>query len=137
MTIASTFRLTIVGSFSIRAAGNPTLAIIKAAFHHEGLPRIYENCEVQPAGRDAAVNGATAMGWRGFNCSMPHKQTVIPLLSELSQTAAPTNAVNCVTPAATRPRSRHSPTSWRPAPRLRRQFSDGAKSPCPRTCGCW
>lgn len=91
-----TFRREIVGSFSVGAAGNPTVAIMEAAFEHEGLAWTYVNCEVEPADLAAAVVGATAMGWQGFNCSMPHKQAVIPLLNQLSPTAELTTAVNCV-----------------------------------------
>jgi shikimate dehydrogenase len=36
------------------------------------------------------------MGWIGFNCSLPHKQAVIPYLDELGTSAAIIGAVNCV-----------------------------------------
>lgn len=86
----------IVGSFSLGAAGNPTVAMMDAAFAHEPLPWRYVNCDVEPDDLDAAVAGAWAMGWQGFNCSMPHKQSVIPHLAELSSSARICNAVNCV-----------------------------------------
>lgn len=86
----------IVGSFSTGAAANPTVAMMEASFAHEGLEWIYVNCEV-PAGELApAVSGAHAMGWRGFNCSIPHKRRVIELLDDLSDTARICDAVNCV-----------------------------------------
>lgn len=40
--------------------------------------------------------GAAATGWRGFNCSIPHKQAVVPLLDGLAETARIAHAVNCV-----------------------------------------
>lgn len=86
----------LVGSFSTGAADNPTVAMMDAAFAAEGLPWRYVNCEVEPVGLGAAVAGAAAMGWRGFNCSMPHKQSVIPLLASLSPSAELCQAVNCV-----------------------------------------
>jgi shikimate dehydrogenase len=86
----------VVGSFSTGAAGNPTVAMMDAAFGAEGLAWRYVNCEVGPADLSAAVDGARAMGWRGFNCSMPHKQAVIPLLDALSPSAELCQAVNCV-----------------------------------------
>ncbi len=86
----------LVGSFSTGAADNPTVAMMDAAFAAEGLDWRYVNCEVEPADLAAAVAGARAMGWRGFNCSMPHKQAVIPLLDELSPSADLCQAVNCV-----------------------------------------
>lgn len=86
----------IVGSFSTGAASNPTVALMEASFSHEGLDWIYVNCEVDEEGLQAAVAGAQAMGWRGFNCSIPHKQRVIELLDGLSETARICHAVNCV-----------------------------------------
>jgi shikimate dehydrogenase len=52
--------------------------------------------EVEPADLAAAVRGAKAMGFRGFNCSLPHKVTVIPHLDGLGESAAVMGAVNCV-----------------------------------------
>jgi len=78
------------------AAGNPTVAMVEAAFQHHGLPWRYINMEVAPDDLGAAIKGAWAMGFRGFNLSMPHKVAVIPLLAGLSKSAALIGAVNCV-----------------------------------------
>ena len=78
------------------AAGNPTVAMIEAAFAHHGLPWRYINMEVTPADLGEAVRGAKAMGFRGFNCSLPHKVTVIPHLDGLGESAAVMGAVNTV-----------------------------------------
>lgn len=78
------------------AAGNPTVAMIEAAFAHHGLHWRYVNMEVEPSDLAAAVQGARAMGFRGFNCSLPHKVTVIPYLDGLGESAALMGAVNCV-----------------------------------------
>ena len=86
----------LVGSMSQGAAGNPTVAMIEAAFAHHGLPWRYINMEVTPGNLGAAVRGAKAMGFRGFNCSLPHKVTVIPHLDGLGESAAVMGAVNCV-----------------------------------------
>ena len=86
----------LVGSMSEGAAGNPTVAMIEAAFAHHGLPWRYVNMEVTPADLGAAVKGARAMGFRGFNCSLPHKVTVIPHLDGMGESAAVMGAVNCV-----------------------------------------
>lgn len=86
----------LVGSMSQGAAGNPTVAMIEAAFAHHGLPWRYINMEVAPADLAAAVHGARAMGFRGFNCSLPHKVSVIPHLDGLGESAALMVAVNCV-----------------------------------------
>ena len=55
----------------------------------------YINCEVQPAALGDAARGARAMGWRGFNCSIPHKVAIIDHLDWLGDSAATIGAVNC------------------------------------------
>jgi shikimate dehydrogenase len=92
----TTFCPELVGSMSQGAAGNPTVAMVEAAFAHHGLDWRYINMEVAPADLPAAVQGARALGFRGFNLSLPHKVTVIPLLDGLGQSAALMGAVNCV-----------------------------------------
>jgi len=86
----------LTGSMSQGAAGNPTVAMIEAAFAHHGLHWRYVNMEVTPENLVAAVRGAKAMGLRGFNCSLPHKIAVIPHLDGLGESAALMGAVNCV-----------------------------------------
>ena len=86
----------LVGSMSQGAAGNPTVAVMEAAFAHHGLHWRYVNMEVTPADLADAVRGAKAMGFRGFNCSLPHKVAVIPYLDGLGESAAIMGAVNCV-----------------------------------------
>ena len=84
-----------MGSFSEGSNGNPTVAMIEAAFRHHGLNWRYINCEVPPEKLGDAVKGARAMGWRGFNLSIPHKVTVIQHLDGLGESAAIMGAVNC------------------------------------------
>jgi shikimate dehydrogenase len=86
----------LVGSFATPAAENPTVAMIEAAFAHHNIDARYINCEVAPADLGAAVRGAKAMGWLGFNCSIPHKVAVIAYLDALAESAATIGAVNCV-----------------------------------------
>jgi shikimate dehydrogenase len=90
------FRHELVGSMSQGAAGNPTVAMIEAAFAHHKLHWRYVNMEVTPEDLGAAVRGARAMDFRGFNCSLPHKVTVIQHLDGLGESAALMGAVNCV-----------------------------------------
>jgi shikimate dehydrogenase len=89
------FLSALVGSFAMPAAENPTVAMIEAAFAHHGLDARYINCEVEPAALGAAARGARAMGWRGFNCSIPHKVAIIDHLDGLGESAATIGAVNC------------------------------------------
>lgn len=86
----------LVGSMSQGAAGNPTVAMIEAAFVHHGLPWRYVNMEVTPENLRDAVRGAKALGFRGFNCSLPHKVSVIAHLDGLGESAGLMGAVNCV-----------------------------------------
>jgi shikimate dehydrogenase len=52
--------------------------------------------EVASADLADAVKGARAMGFKGFNCSLPHKVSVIQHLDGLGQSAEIMGAVNCV-----------------------------------------
>ncbi len=85
----------LTGSFSTPAAGNPTVAIMEAAYHHHDIDARYLNCEVAAEHLGDAVRGATTMGWIGFNCSLPHKVAVIELMDELADSARLIGAVNC------------------------------------------
>jgi shikimate dehydrogenase len=95
MSTPHNFLSALVGSFAMPAAENPTVAMIEAAFAHHGLDARYINCEVEPAALGAAARGARAMGWRGFNCSIPHKVGIIDHLDGLGESAATIGAVNC------------------------------------------
>jgi shikimate dehydrogenase len=83
------------GSFAMPAAENPTVAMVEAAYRHHGLDWRYINCEVPPEKLADAVKGARAMGWAGFNCSLPHKVEVIQYLDGLGASAEVIGAVNC------------------------------------------
>jgi len=96
MSTPANFLDELVGSMSQGAAGNPTVAMIEAAFAHHRLPWRYINMEVTPDDLGAAVRGAQSMGFRGFNCSLPHKVAVIQHLDGLGESAAVMGAVNCV-----------------------------------------
>jgi len=85
----------LTGSFAMPAAENPTVAMVEAAYRHHGLDARYINCEVAPEDLGDAVRGARAMGWAGFNCSIPHKVAVIEHLDGLAASAAVIGAVNC------------------------------------------
>src|SRR5487761_2569148 len=94
--MARSFRQELVGVFGHPVAENPTQAMVEAAFAAMGLEWRYLTVEVLPNDLPNAIRGALAMGWRGFNLSIPHKVAVIPLLDELTNTAEAIGAVNCV-----------------------------------------
>jgi hypothetical protein len=86
----------VVGVFGFPVAENPTQAMVEPAFADMGLDWRYLTIEVPPDRLGDAVRGAKAMGWRGFNCTIPHKVAVIPHLDRLSPAAETIGAVNCV-----------------------------------------
>lgn len=90
------FLSTLTGSFSTPAADNPTVAMVEAAYRHHGIDARYVNCDVPADRLGDAVRGAVAMGWVGFNCSLPHKVAVVEFLDRLAASAEIIGAVNCV-----------------------------------------
>jgi shikimate dehydrogenase len=93
---ARSFKQELVGVFGQPVAENPTQVMIEAAFRAMGLDWRYLTIEVAPADLPAAVAGMRAMGFRGINCTIPHKVAVVPLLDELTPAARAIGAVNCV-----------------------------------------
>ena len=96
MTPTGTFVSMLTGCFSSPAGDNPSVAMMEAAYAHHGLNARYINCEVPPELLGDAVRGARAMGWVGFNCSLPHKISVIGHIDGVGQSAEIIGAVNCV-----------------------------------------
>src|ERR1035437_9794534 len=70
--------------------------MVEAAYRHHGLDARYINCDVAAEALGDAVRGALAMGWAGFNCSIPHKVAVLAHLDGLAPSAELIGAVNCV-----------------------------------------
>ena len=94
--MAHDFMSILTGSFAKPAAENPTVAVMDAAYAHHGLAARYINCEVGPDALRDAVRGAVAMGFAGFNCSIPNKIEVIEYLDGLAPSAQIIGAVNTV-----------------------------------------
>ena len=95
MDIGGSFLNELTGSFSQGSDSNPTVAMVEASYKANNLHFRYINCEVNPDQLEAAVAGAKAMNWKGFNCSIPHKVEVIKYLDGLGESAALIGAVNC------------------------------------------
>jgi shikimate dehydrogenase len=77
------FKQELTGCFGQPVAENPTQVR-------------YLTIEVAPGDLREAVCGARAMGFRGFNCTIPHKVAVIEHLDGLGESASLMGAVNCV-----------------------------------------
>ena len=90
------FLPSLTGAFAKPAAENPTVEMVEAAYRHHGLHWRYINTEVGPENLGAAVAGARAMNWAGFNCSLPNKIEVIQYIDGLGESAEVIGAVNCV-----------------------------------------
>ncbi len=67
-----------------------------AAFAADGADYVYVAMDVVPDRLPAAVGGLAALGFVGFNVTMPHKKAILPLLDELDKTARLSGAVNTV-----------------------------------------
>ena len=61
-----------------------------------GIDGHYNAVAAEPAALSFIVPGLVAQGWRGFNLTIPHKETIIPLLSEIDEAAKHIGAVNTV-----------------------------------------
>ncbi len=70
--------------------------IHNAAFAATRLDWMYVAFPVRPGAAVAAVRGMRALGLRGLNVTMPHKQDVIPALDELAPEAERSGAVNTI-----------------------------------------
>jgi shikimate dehydrogenase len=71
-------------------------AMHNAAISHLGVDFVYLPFPVKPGDLKAAIAGFAAIGVRGFSITIPHKQAILPLLSEVSPIARAIGAVNTV-----------------------------------------
>ena len=90
------FKQELVCCFGKPIAENPTQYMIERAFQHHGLNWRYINFEIESDKLADAICGMRAMGFRGGNCTIPHKVAVIPFLNRLGESAALMGAVNCI-----------------------------------------
>jgi shikimate dehydrogenase len=86
----------LVGAFGDPIAENPTGIMQEAAFEALGLQWRYLLLHVTAENLEDAVQGARVLGFRGFNCTIPHKVAVMDLLDEIAPDAAKIGAVNTI-----------------------------------------
>jgi len=67
-----------------------------AAISHLGLDYVYLAFPIKSENLNAAISGFSAIGLEGFSITIPHKQAILPLLSEISPVAIAVGAVNTV-----------------------------------------
>lgn len=78
------------------ALHNAALLARALAQSHSGLEYVYVPLEIDPANLGTALAGMAAVGWCGFNVTIPHKQSVMAYLQEISPLAQAIGAVNTV-----------------------------------------
>lgn len=81
--------------------GDPISHSLSPAMHNRGyeamnLPFLMAAAHVTPQALPEAIRGARALGIRGLAVTMPHKNTIIPLLDRVDPIATAIGAVNTV-----------------------------------------
>lgn len=71
-------------------------AIHNDAFETEKMDSVYLAFHVKPDDLKDAVKGMKAIGVKGFNITIPHKEAIIPFLDEVDELAKAIGAVNTV-----------------------------------------
>jgi len=71
-------------------------AMQSAALAAKGLDGIYIPIQVGVSNLDSAVRGLAALGFRGANITLPHKETILPMLDAISDDARDLGAVNTI-----------------------------------------
>ncbi|MBT9315877.1 shikimate dehydrogenase [Leptothoe spongobia] len=67
-----------------------------AAISTLGIDYVYLPFPIAPERLNVAIDGFAAVGLKGFNITIPHKQTIMPLLATISDVAQAIGAVNTV-----------------------------------------
>ncbi|PHM08897.1 shikimate dehydrogenase [Nostoc sp. 'Peltigera malacea cyanobiont' DB3992] len=75
---------------------NAALAQLVEDIAQLGLDYIYLPFPIEPQNLEVAIAGFAAVGVVGFSVTIPHKQAIIPLLSEITPLAQTIGAVNTV-----------------------------------------
>lgn len=71
-------------------------AMHNIALEAAGIPGMYVPLHVKPEDLVEAVKGAKALGFSGFNVTIPHKVEMLKLMDELDESAVCCGAVNTV-----------------------------------------
>jgi len=95
MQITATTRLVTLLGFPVEHSLSP--AIHNPAFESQGVDAAYVATPVRREDLADAVAGLRAMHFLGANVTIPHKQAVLPLLDDVTDTAKAIGAVNTIT----------------------------------------
>ena len=94
--------LTIRGTTQLLGViGDPVKHSMSPVMHNAAIATldidyVYLPFPIAPAHLKTALDGFAAVGLRGFNITIPHKQTIMPLLDHISDVAQAIGAVNTV-----------------------------------------
>ncbi|MDX9703598.1 MAG: shikimate dehydrogenase [Candidatus Auribacterota bacterium] len=80
--------------YPVEHTASPTMH--NAAFESSGLNAVYLPFAVHPDNLEVAVRSLVPLNIKGINVTIPHKQTIIPYLDDLSEIAEVIGAVNTV-----------------------------------------
>jgi shikimate dehydrogenase len=94
--VSANYKAELVACLGQPVAENPTGVMQEAAFAASGLNWRYLTIEVPPANLADAISGMRAMGFAGFNLTIPHKVAVMDFLDDISSEARIIGAVNTV-----------------------------------------
>lgn len=94
--VAPTAPARVVGIIGDPVAHSLSPRMHTAAFEAAGLDWRYVAFRVPPARLEDAVRGIRALGFAGVNVTIPHKETVIPLLDGVEPAARGAGAVNTI-----------------------------------------
>ena len=94
MVIKGTTQLLGVIGYPVEHSFSPLMH--NAAIAHLNADYAYLPFPIHPDNLERAIAGFSAIGLRGFNITIPHKQSIMPLLDEISEVAKAIGAVNTV-----------------------------------------
>jgi shikimate dehydrogenase len=98
MITGTTQTLAVIG-YPIAHSLSPVMH--NAAIQTLGVDYVYIPCAIAPSDLETAIAGLRTIGTQGFSVTIPHKQTIMPLLTEVSEVAQAIGAVNTVYRTAT------------------------------------
>lgn len=96
LAMPADYQADLVGVLGQPVAENPTGVMQEAGFRAAGLNWRYLTMEVPPNRLGEAVRGLRALGFRGFNLTIPHKVEVMKDLDDVAPEARLIGAVNTV-----------------------------------------
>jgi shikimate dehydrogenase len=87
--------------FPLAILGHPVGHSLSPTIHNAALIALgeapgYIACDVRPDELKQAIDGLIALGFRGANVTIPHKEAVLPFMHEVSPSARKIGAVNTI-----------------------------------------